>query len=411
MALRNVSIALLVMASLAPLSAQDWPQWRGPARDGAVPAASVPQQWPASFAPAWKVEVGEGYSSPVVAAGRVFVHSRRDPNEIVTAIDLASGKVAWQQEYAAAQEKNKYAAKMGKGPNATPLVTGGRVFTIGSTGILNAWDAASGKRIWQKDFSKTVDFSKLFCGTSASPLLSAGSIVVQVGSDVRGGSVMALDPATGATRWEWKGDGPGYASPVAITVGTSTQIVTMTNRSILGLDAQKGTPLWTAPFPDEWHENIVTPVWTGSHLIVSGIRQGTQAWRLDQSGGAWRAVQAWHNPQASMYMSTPVVADGVVYGLSDKRRGYFVALDLATGAVKWQTEGREATNASVLLTPTHVVYLTDLADLVVVKRDTGRFTLEKRYALGTGATWTTPVLLGRDVIVKDATSVARLAGR
>ena len=111
-------------------------------------------------------------------------------------------------------------------------------------------------------------------------------------------------------------------------------------------------------------------------------------------------------------MSTPVVADGVIYGLSDKRRGYFVALDLATGAVKWETQGREATNASVLLTPTHVVYLTDLADLVVVKRDTGRFhAREEKYALGTGATWTTPVLLGRDVIVKDATSVARLAGR
>ena len=200
----------------------------------------------------------------------------------------------------AAQDKNQYAVKMGKGPNATPLATGGRVFTLGSTGMLNAWEAASGKPLWQKDFSKTVDFSKLFCGTSASPLLSAGSIVVQVGSDVRGGSVMALDPATGATRWEWKGDGPGYASPVAITVGTSNQIVTMTNRSILGLDAQQGTPLWTAPFPDEWHENIVTPVWTGSHLIVSGIRQGTQAWRLEQSGGAWRAVQAWRNAQASI---------------------------------------------------------------------------------------------------------------
>ena len=193
--------AALAGAWLCTASAQtpaaDWPQWRGPARDGSIPAAQVPAAWPESYAPAWRVDVGEGFSSPVIAAGRVFVHSRRDPQEIVTAIDVASGKVIWQQQYAAGYQKNQYAVKMAKGPNATPLAAGGRVFTLGATGMLVAWDAATGKEIWRQDYSKQIDFSKLFCGTSASPLLAQGRLIVQIGSDVHGGRVLALDPGDG----------------------------------------------------------------------------------------------------------------------------------------------------------------------------------------------------------------------
>ena len=308
-------------------AAQDWSQWRGPNRNGVVPQAAAPAQWPANFDRAWQVQVGEGYSSPVLAGGRVFVHTRQDPKEIVTAIDAASGKVAWRQEYTAPYEKNQYARAMGKGPNATPLVTGGRVFTLGTTGLLVAWDEATGKQHWQKDYSKSVDFSKLFCGTAASPLLAHGLVVVQTGSDIHGGYIAGLDPATGAAKWEWKGPGPGYASPVLIDVGGTSQIVTLTNQSILGIDARSGKELWTAPFTDEWHENIVTPIWTGTHLVVSGTRQGTQAYTLAQKTDRWTATQLWRNTTASMYLSSPVVADGLIYGLSDKRRGHFVALD------------------------------------------------------------------------------------
>jgi outer membrane protein assembly factor BamB len=403
--------AAAVCLSALDARAQDWPQWRGPTRDGAVPASQVPREWPASYAQVWRVEIGEGYSSPVLADGRVFVHSRRDPQESVTAVDVATGRVIWRQDYAAPYQKNQYAVRMGKGPNATPLVVGSRVFTIGATGILTAWDAASGRSVWQKDFSKIVDFSKLFCGTSASPLLAGGLVIVQVGSDVGGGTIVALDPATGAAKWEWRGPGPGYASPTVAAIDGTPQIVTLTNQSIVGVDAATGRELWSTAFADEWHENIVTPVWTGTHLIVSGIRQGTQAYTVRQDGGKWTASRAWRNVEASMYMSSPVAADGVVYGLSDKRKGHFVALDAATGAVKWKTEGREGAQAAVLLTPSHVVFLTDAGDLAVVKRGSAEFALERKYDLGTEETWTTPLVLGRDLIVKDATSLTRLAGK
>lgn len=391
---------------------RDWSQWRGPARDGVVPASNAPKAWPAALAPAWRVDIGEGYSSPVVADGRIYAHSRRDPQEVVTALAVADGRVMWRQTYDAPYAKNSYARRMAKGPNATPLAAGGRLFTLGATGRLMAWDAATGKELWQQDFSAAIDFSKLFCGTSASPLLANGLLVVQVGSDVHGGRILALDPATGATRWEWRGPGPGYASPVAIEVQGTRQIVTMTNESVLGLDATSGRELWTSPFPDEFHENIVTPLWTGSVLIVSGTKHGTHGYRIERAADSWRAALAWKNADVTMYMSSPVSGDGWLFGLSAKRRGQYVALDAATGALKWASEGRDGEHASVLLLPRHVVFLNNRGVMAVVPRGAAAFAPEKTYDnLGAaGETWAVPVLMGSDVIVRDASGVSRFAG-
>lgn len=400
--------SILVVCGLASSSAaQDWIQWRGPQRNGLVPASHAPKVWPASLQRVWRVETGEGYASPLVAGGRVFVHSRIDPEEVVTALDYGSGKQLWQQKYPAPFTKNQYAVKMAKGPNATPLVVGNRLFTLGVTGVLNAWDTTTGKQLWTKDFSKTVDTSKLFCGTAASPLLSNGQVVIQVGSDVHGGQILALDPATGASRWEWRGAGPGYASPVIIDVAGGQQIVAMTEGSMVGLNS-KGVELWSVPFPDEWHENIVTPIWTGSHLIVSGPRQGTHAFSLAQTGGKWQATEVWKNPDVAMYMSSPVFGDGLIYGHSEKRKGQFVALDAKTGEVRWITEGRDGEHASVMLTPSNLVYLTNNADLIVAKRATAKFEVEKKYDVAESGTWATPVFLGTDLLVRDATGLMRL---
>jgi len=375
-----------------------------------LPAQS-PAAWPSTYARVWKVEIGEGYSSPVLSGSRVFVHSRKDPQELVTALDAKTGAVLWQGEYAAAFNKNGYAVKMGKGPNATPLVAGGRVFTLGASGHVHAWDEATGKQVWSKDFSSRVDTSKLFCGTAASPTLVSGAVIVQIGSDVHGGSIVALDPATGAVKWEWKGDGPGYATPISFETGGTRHLVTLTNKAIVGANAATGALLWSTPFPDEWMENIVTPVWTGSALIVSGIRQGTHAYRLALAGGKWTATPMWKNADVTMYMSTPVVADGVVYGLSAKRKGQFVALDAATGALKWATEGREGEHASLWLTPQHVAFLSNTGALVVARRSGDSFQLEKKYEVAASETWARPVVAGGDLIVRDATSVNRLTGK
>lgn len=403
-------VALVVATGNGQTPVRDWPQWRGPSRTGEVSGANAPAKWPASWQPQWRADVGEGYASPVVSGGRVFVHSRKDPQEVVIALDATTGKQVWEQRYEAAFTKNQYANSMAKGPNATPLVSEGRLFTLGVTGIATAWDAATGRQIWQKDFSKTVDSSKLFCGTAASPILAHGLVVIQVGSDVHGGQIVGLDPATGTAKWTWKGPGPGYASPILADIAGTSQLVTMTNSSVVGVNARTGAALWSAPFPDEWHENIATPVWTGTHVIVSGTRQGTHAYTVARTGETWAATKAWTNTDVAMYMSSPVLADNALIGLSAKRKGQFVALDAKTGVLKWSSEGRDADHASVLFTATHIVYLTSTGSLVLVKRGAGTFAREQQYEVAKSSTYAVPLFVEGDLFVRDTTAVVRLKG-
>jgi outer membrane protein assembly factor BamB len=239
-------------------------------------------------------------------------------------------------------------------------------------------------------------------------MLEGGALVVQVGSDVHGGRVLALDPTSGAERWVWRGAGPGYSTPAVFTANGVRQISTFTDSSVVGIDAQTGKLLWEVPFPDEWHENIVTPIWTGTHLVVAGTRQGTHAYTLSQTNGAWKATQAWKNPDVTMYLSTPVYAEGTIYALSDKRKGMFVAIDAATGALKWSTQGREGNHASILLTPAHVLFLTNGADLVVARRDAAKFVEDRRYDIAQSETWSMPAVLSDGLVVRDATGLLRL---
>lgn len=405
---KTLSSVFLILLLAQILSAQEWNQWRGPARDGSVAAKNAPKAWPEQLRQTWRVEIGEGYSSPVVSGGRVFVSSRRDPDELVMALNLADGKILWTQKYPAAFQKNQYAVAMAKGPNATPLVNGKRLFTLGVTGVLVAWDTETGRELWKRDFSKSIDTSKLFCGTAASPLMVDGRLVLQVGSDIHGGQIVALDPATGASVWEWRGAGPGYASPVVITAEGQSQIVALTQDSIIGLDAKSGNELWSAPFADEWHENITTPLWTGASLIVSGTRAGTHAFALKRTAGKWQATERWKNADVAMYMSSPVYADGLIYAHSSKRKGQFVAMDAETGALKWATEGREGEHASLLATPEHIIFLTNSAELIVAKRRQPNFMVERRYEVAKSATWAMPLLLGKDILVRDASGVMLL---
>ena len=189
----NLTIALVLVVTASGGRAQEWRGWRGPERNGIAPVAQAPATWPEAFARAWRVEIGEGYSSPVVSAGRVFVHSRRGHLEIVTALDLASGARLWRHDYPARFIQNTIVPSALPGPFATPAVDGGRVFALGAGGILSTWDAASGALLWRHDYSASVQVTGLFCGTAASPLVDGGKLLVQVGSDAAGA---ACSPST-----------------------------------------------------------------------------------------------------------------------------------------------------------------------------------------------------------------------
>src|SRR5688500_18599102 len=407
MSMTSLIFAVAILSASSFLSAQ-WPQWRGPTRDGVVPAEHVPASWPAKLTPQWTQKVGEGYSTPVVAGGRVFVHSRQDPDEIVTALDLATGKPVWTQRYPSSFNKNKYAAAMSKGPFSTPLVAQGILYTLGTSAVLSALDAATGTVKWRRDWSKEIDTSTLFTGTAMSPIVDGGLLIVHVGDDTEG-AFYALDPATGAEKWALRGHGPGYASPVVVTLGGLRHVGTMTDKAVVGVPVADGRLLWPVPFPDEWNENIVTPVVAGDILIVSGTRKGLFGYRVAASGKTLAATQVWHNPDVPMYMSSPVGDGHTVYGFSTKRKGQLFCLDAKTGTVTWTTEGRGGSNAAPQSAGANLLVLTTDGVLMVAKRNPEKFEELHRYKVADSETWAQPVLLKDAVIIRTADAVTRWA--
>src|SRR5262249_33597624 len=180
--------ALIVVAAQTP--SPDWPQWRGPNRDGTIASFTPPNGWPSQLARKWKVDVGLGYASPVLVGNRVYMFSRRGGNEALAA---DTGKEAWQTSYAAPFQLNSAAARHEKGPKSTPTFANGRLYTLGMSGIVTAFDAATGKQAWQKPAPPVAPLYH----TAMSPLVDRGVVFIHVGGHDKG-ALTAFDAPTAA---------------------------------------------------------------------------------------------------------------------------------------------------------------------------------------------------------------------
>ena len=402
-----VLTATLVPALAAAGVAADWPQWRGPARDGLIAGLAPRTSWPESLKPAWKLTVGVGHSSPVVVGDRVFQFSRIGDDEIVQALDLASGKSVWRQSYAVPYTMNMAAMSHGKGPKSTPLVDGGRIFTLGISGILSAFDAATGRVLWRKEFGAQFKETSPLFGAATSPVIDQGRLIVYVGGNGNG-ALTAFNPATGAVLWAFKGDGPAYASAIAAELAGVRQVVTLSDSNLVGVSADKGELLWKLPFTTEYVQNAVSPVVRGDLVIYTGLEHSVKAVRIAKTGTAFAVQPVWENPEVASYMSSPVVAGDRVYGLSHKKKGQFYCLDALTGKTIWLSEGRQGDNAALLAGGGALFLLTTESELLVANAAGASFSVLKRYSVAASPTWAHPVVLGEGVLVKDAESLAFL---
>jgi outer membrane protein assembly factor BamB len=377
----------------------DWPQWRGPNRDGSVLAA-LPAQWPEALTKRWETPVGAGHASPVVSGNRVVVIARQGDQEIVRALDVTSGKEIWRAAYPAPYIVNSAASSHGAGPKSTPAIAGGRVFTFGIGGILSAFDLATGTLIWRIPAPGVLPEY----GTATSPLIDGASIIAHVGGH-DSGALTSFDAATGKPRWQWKGDGPGSGSPIIGTFGGVRQVIAQTQKFLIGLNASTGTLLWQLPFSTDFDQNAITPVVFQDLLINSGLDQPLTAIRPTFAGGKWTVETVWTNPQTPMFMSSPVIIGATIYGLTQRSRGQFVAIDATSGKTLWNTQGREGENASILGSPSWLLASTTDGNLIVARPNPQKYEEVRRYQIAQSALWAHPAITGASIIVKDVDTV------
>jgi outer membrane protein assembly factor BamB len=399
------AVVILVAGALVTPAAQesttDYPQWRGRQRDGAASGFTAPAAWPERLTARWKVEIGAGYSTPILVGERIFTLSRAGADEVVTAVDAGTGKIVWQNRYAAPHRIASGAADHGQGPKSTPLYYEGKLFTLGITGIVSSFSASDGKLLWQKPAPA---LETLYNNSAMSPIADRGAVIFHVGGH-NDGALTAFDANSGEVKWRWSGDGPSYASPVIATFSGTRQVIAVTQRYIVGVAADTGTLLWQYPFANQFSNNAITPLVFRDMIVVSAYEQGVTAFSPVERNGSWDTLARWQNKDVSLFMSNPVVVGETLYGLSQRASGQFFALDAPSGKVLWLGPPREATNTAIIKSGDLLFLLNDDAELIIARASRRGFEPLKRYTVADSATWAQPTISRNRIVIKDATTL------
>jgi hypothetical protein len=395
------ALAVMILAASATL-ADDWPQWRGPTRDGVATGVTLPDRLPAEFKPVWQFEVGEGHSSPVLSGGKMVVFAREDDDEILRCYDLQTVKELWRVKTPVAYQPQAVAKAHGEGPFSTPTIAGGKVYAFGVTGLLTCCDLDTGKVLWKKDF--VGEFKKTYptWGAACSPLVEGNLCILSVGTRTEGG-LAAFDVATGNRAWLMNQDGAAYSSPVAADIAGRRQAVALLDSNAVGVELKTGKLLWKSPFRVQYEQNVVTPLVSGDLVVVSGWGQGTVGLRIAGAGDNLTASQAWKNDEDGMYLTSPVRSGDYLYGLSARQGGTLVCLSVKDGKAAWSSPGKVGDYVSIVRAGERLLVMTTKGELLLVAADPSGYKELGRTRVTERAVWAHPAVVGRQVFVKDET--------
>ena len=379
----------------AQTNAANWPQWRGPNRDGISKETGLLKQWPAEGPPlVWKATgAGAGFSSFSIANGRLYTMGLRGDREFVIAFDVATGKEAW-----ATPNGRAFSNDRGDGPRGTPTIDGDRLYALGGNGDLSALDARTGKLVWTKNILQEFGGRNIQWGISESPLIVGNKLLVNPGGP--NASIVALNKSDGSVIWKSQSDKAGYSSAIPLQVNGGTQVVFFTSQRAVGLDLNDGKLLWEYQKPSNNVANIATPIARANRVFISsdyGTGGGVVEIKPDGT-----AQEVWFTKDMRNHHSSSVLVGDYLYGFSS---AILTAIKFDTGEVAWRD--RSVGKGSLVyadgrlycFSERGVVGLVEATPTGYVER--GRFKIEA----GSLETWTHPVVAGGRLYLRDQDTI------
>jgi outer membrane protein assembly factor BamB len=362
-----------------------------------VTGFTPPSSWPKELTQKWKIPVGEGVATPALVGDKLYVFTWQDGKEILRCMDAESGKELWKYDYPATRASGP--ASGFAGARSSPAVSDGKVLTLGVQGDLSCVDAKSGEKVWHK--GANLGHPKFF--TSSSPVVLEGLCVAQFGGEGKGG-IAAYKLESGNEKWKWTDDGTAYASPVVMTVDGTKMIVAETDKDIVGLGLTDGKLLWKVPYAVTGRGyNASTPIAEGQTVIFSGSNRGTRAIKIEKKDDGFASKELWDNKENSVIYNTPVVHDGLVFGLTSANSLFCIN---AEGKTAWTSpiKGKGGYGSIVDAGPL-LLSLTPVGQLVVCEASGKEFKEVASYKVSSTETYAYPVLSGKRIYIKDKDSL------
>ncbi len=393
------------MLLLCPLTgeAADWPQWRGPLRDGhAAMGAPVPETLAVEPKVVWRLNIGGGFSSPVVAGGRLVYLDAQNRKEVAHLVDAQTGRETWSVPFA-----DVFEDEWGPGPRSTPIMDGERIYVQSCNGEFRCLRIADGSVIWGTSFDR--DFGVKFLGSKQDHGVAArrgnngcGAIegerlVVPVGSD-HGATLVCFNKLTGKVLWHAGDDEAAYSSVMLATLAGVRQVVFYSATGLMGVELTTGKLLWRVPVRTDAQRHAATPVIFNDTVTVNSQTIGLRCFKISRAGDGLTAGELWADKDLKINLATPVLVDHYLYTQGAMKD--YVCVDALTGKQQWRQEGFGENYAATIVLGNNLLVQTDKGDLALIAADSARYTERARLQV-CGKTWSHPAYADGKLYVRE----------
>ena len=378
----------------------EWPQWRGPARDGISNETALLTSWPADGPEVlWRIPLGDGYSGVSISQGRAYTMSALGDDEFVICLEASNGKEIWRF-----RTDSRYVEGNGDGPRSTPTVGGDSVFVLSAKGRLYALHAKSGEKLWEHNFVKEFGSSIPTWGFTTSALVENDFLLVEVGGEA-GKSIVAFHKETGDVVWTSHTDAPAYSSPIAITVDGIRQVIFLTSKTLLSISPTDGKSYWTYPWLTHNGINVATPIFIPEDkiFISASYDKGAALVRMKAAQDAVEVEEVWKNRVMKNHFNSSVLWGNYLYGFDNT---ILRCIEANTGAKQWATRGFG--KGSLLLVDGHLIVLGDGGKLALVEATPSGYKEKANAQILQGKCWTVPTLAGGKLYLRNQKEVVCL---